>query len=472
MDTTQKNRQAPSGKAPASGAQRSGAKTPRSPESAQQRPRSATQKPRQAPPRQGQSAEKTRKAPPKQSQSAEKARKAPPRQSQSAEKTRKAPPKQSQSAEKTRKAPPRQSQSAEKARKTPPKQRRPARGDEGLDSVTTKKRAYGNSKPKKKSTAAVLAEMLQRNARQSIAKNQARREARANDPKRTRRARQLAAPAVIYTQPKVFSRSRFMVQLLTVTAVVVALVLGVSLFFRVETITVTGAEVYTAWAVREASGISEGDGLLTFSRARAGAQIKANLPYVKEVSFGIKLPDTVNIIIVEDDVVYAIQDQNAQWWLINSSGRVVDQTTNAKSSNYTQVLGVTLTDPVLDEQGVATEAAAATTTETDEAGETVEVVTPVSVTGAQRLKIALEILQALEDNDIVGEAASVNVASTEEIILWYGTRYQVNLGDSANLAYKIACMNDAIVQLSDYQSGILDISFTIWEDKVIYTPFS
>ena len=48
----------------------------------------------------------------------------------------------------------------------------------------------------------------------------------------------------------------------------------------------------------------------------------------------------------------------------------------------------------------------------------------------------------------------------------------MNLGDTTNMEYKIACMNDAILQLSEYQTGKLDISFTTWQDQVGYTPFS
>ena len=128
-------------------------------------------------------------------------------------------------------------------------------------------------------------------------------------------------------------------------------------------------------------------------------------------------------------------------------------------------LGVTLESPAVNLQGVAAEQAP---TETDASGEFI----PVTVTGAQRLSTALQILKALESNDIVGDAASVDVTRTEGIVLWYGTRYQVNLGDSSRLDYKIACMNDVILQMSDYQSGILDISFTHWPTKVGYTPFS
>lgn len=286
----------------------------------------------------------------------------------------------------------------------------------------------------------------------------------ANAERKRKQAARNNTPAVIYTAPLPFNRNRLLIQLITVTAVVLALIMGLSIFFKVEVITVSGAEIYSAWAVREASGISEGDNLLTFGRARASGQITAKLPYVKSVRIGIKLPNTVNIEIEEMDVVYAIKAENGTWWLINSEGKVVEQTDGGTAGGYTKVLGVTLTDPKANEQGIATEDVP---TETDESGAFI----PPTVTGAQRLNAALQILKALEDNDIVGEAASVDVTRLEDIILWYGTRYQVNLGDTSRMDEKIACMNGSILQLSDYQTGVLDISFTIMPDQVVYTPF-
>lgn len=292
------------------------------------------------------------------------------------------------------------------------------------------------------------------------------------DPQRLKKKRRADTPAVIYTQPLPFNRDRLLVQLLTVLAIVLAVVLGLSVFFKVRVITVSGAEVYGAWTVREASGISEGDSLLTFGRARAAGKITAQLPYVKSARIGIKLPDTVNIEIVEESVVYAIKSSDGVWWLMDSAGKVVEQSTSGAASNYTQVLGVTLDAPVVNEQAVAyTQTASTDETDASETTATTEATVSLSITASQRLNTALEILQALEDNDIVGSAASVDVTRMNDIVLWYGTQYQVNLGDNGNLSYKISCMNDAILQLSDYQSGVLDISFTTWPDQVVYTPF-
>ena len=294
---------------------------------------------------------------------------------------------------------------------------------------------------------------------------QKRRQRQAAEAARKRRRAQMHdTPAVIYTAPQPFNRTRLFLQLLTVTAVVLALVMALSVFFKVEKVTVSGAEKYSAWQVREASGIKEGDNLLTFSIPRASGQIIAKLSYVDKVRIGIKLPDTVNIYIEERDVAYAIKDTAGSWWLMSSDGKILEQGNSALARTHTQVLGVTVENPVENERATATEELP---TETNDSGELI----PVTVTGAQRLSAALQILKALEANEIVGDAASVDVTRLDDVILWYGTQYQVNLGDTNKMEYKIACMYDTILQLSDYQTGVLDVSFKNWETQVGYTPF-
>ena len=272
---------------------------------------------------------------------------------------------------------------------------------------------------------------------------------------------------VVYTQPKVFNRNRLLLQLLIICASVLAMVMALSVFFKVEVIKVSGAKAYSEWDVREASGIEIGDNLLTFSEPRASGQIQAKLPYVNEVRIGIKLPDTVIIYIEELEVAYAAKCSNGIWWLITSEGRVVEQIDDVRAESYTQIEGITLDNPVVNESAVAVE----DSPQGIDPSQSTEETQVVTVTNAQRLSAALTILQALENNGIVGEAASVNVTNLNAIVLWYGTRFQVNLGDISNVDVKIAWMNTAIGQLSEYDRGILDVSFTSWEDEVGFTPF-
>ena len=275
------------------------------------------------------------------------------------------------------------------------------------------------------------------------------------------------SPDVVYLPPKPFNRGRLLLHLATVVAVVVALVLGLSVFFKVEHIEVSGNVKYTAWDVSQASGIVAGDNLLSFGQAKAAGRITTALPYVAKARVGIKLPDTVTINIEEIVVTYAVKANDESWWLISADGKVVEKLGEGAEEGYTKILGVQLDAPESGAQCVAFETHQ---TQTDPEGNTV----PVTVTQAKRLRTALDIASYLEANGVIGKAASVDVNDLSDIQLWYGQQYQVKLGDDSQLSYKISCMNSAINGengLKDHDSGVLDISFTTWPDKVGYTPF-
>ena len=86
-------------------------------------------------------------------------------------------------------------------------------------------------------------------------------------------------------------------------------------------------------------------------------------------------------------------------------------------------------------------------------------------------RTAISILQYLEDSGVIGAAASVDVTDMNDLEIYYGTRYQVTLGDSTQLSYKISYLIQAISQLQDYHTGVLDASFTLWQEEIGYTPF-
>lgn len=278
------------------------------------------------------------------------------------------------------------------------------------------------------------------------------------------RARQRAEQDVVYTQPKPFNRNRFLLQIGTVVAAVLALLFGMSIFFKVDTVTVSGTNKYDAWTVRQASGIADGENLLTLSRARISGNILSKLPYINSVRVGIELPGTVHIQVQELDVVYAIQAQDGSWWLMSSAGKLVDTCSSADAEDYTRILGVTLSSPQTGSDGVAYQEQAAT----DEEGNTV----PITVYASERLSVAVELTQHMEAKGLIGTVATVDVTSLTDIQMWYGTRFQMELGDSSGLERKVDALSQAVAQMDDYDTGILDASFTYWPDQVGYSPFS
>lgn len=272
-----------------------------------------------------------------------------------------------------------------------------------------------------------------------------------------------SAQDVVYLPPKPLERGRILLHLASVAAIVLALIIGVSLFFKVEEVRVSGNLKYSAWDISQASGIQTGDNLITLSRAGATGRIISALPYVKSARIGIKLPNTVNIYIEEVEVTYAIADSGGSWWLVSAEGKVIDKTLGGEESGSTKLLGVKLQDPKVGEAAAALEDAPV---QTDPEGNQI----PQTVSKAKYLKTLLDIAQYLELNGMIGKAVSIDITDPRNIELWYGKRFLVLLGDETQLGYKISYLKGAVEKLSDYQSGTLDLSFA-QNEQAVFTPF-
>ena len=293
------------------------------------------------------------------------------------------------------------------------------------------------------------------NTKEMKRRSPARRSPGSGDGQRRRDSgseRSDAMQDVVFLPPQPFHRTRFLLRLVTVAAVVLAVVLALSVFFKVEHIEVSGAEQYTAWDIKEASGIEKGDNLMTFSRPGAAARILEKLPYVSDVRIGIRLPNTVLIQITEVQVTYSIKAQDDSWWLVSSGGRVVSQAEGEEFRKHTQILGVHLLNPQVGMNGTAHENVKPPV---DADGNTL----PVVDTAARRLALVLEITQLLERNGMIGQAASVDVNDVNDLQMWIGQQYQVKLGNDENLPGKIASLKAAIAKLNEvnYNSGVLEV---------------
>ena len=270
-------------------------------------------------------------------------------------------------------------------------------------------------------------------------------------------------PEVVYMPPKQFNRNRFVLHLITLVAVVLALTFVFSIFFKVKTVTVSGTVKYDAWTIREASGIKEGEGLLSFGNAKAAGRIRTLLPYVKEVQIGIKLPDTVKIEIVESSVAYSIAAADGSWWLISAEGKVLEQTTEILADSVTKIEGLTLAVPV-GAYAVAHE----------EKGQNAfgDDIAEID-SAADKLAAMKQILQELEMNGVMGTVTTVDVTHLTDLRLWFGEKYRVDLGDNDRIPYKIDRMQAVFEQEEFLEAGIIDVSFTDEErpKTVIFKPF-
>lgn len=260
------------------------------------------------------------------------------------------------------------------------------------------------------------------------------------------------APPVVRTQPKPFDRRHLTLKIWTIVAIVLAASIGLSIFFRVDEIIVTGCDKYSAWSVSEAAGIQMGDSILFFGKATASSRVMDELPFIKSVRFRIKLPGTVNIIIEEAPVGYAMEATDGSWWLLTADGKIAQQTDAVTAQTNTVIKGVNLANPKV--------------------GETAKAYQPQEegvVTGAERLSAALHLAQLLEKNEILGTMRYIDVSNLQQMQLWYKNQYSIELGDQQELETKIATVGAAIPKIGQFQTGVMKLvkDGQIW--KVVFT---
>ncbi len=232
-------------------------------------------------------------------------------------------------------------------------------------------------------------------------------------------------------------------------AIAVAFLLSFTIFFKVGTVNISGCEKYTPELVAKASGIEIGDNLLSFGKTRAAGKIIAELPYVKEVQVGIKLPDTVNIVIVETAASYAIEGSDGSWWLMDAAGKLLEKLEGTVPTGYAKITGVLAGNPTVN--GPLHPAAKAESDEQPDSA--VQSSTPEERAGA-----ALEILAGLEKNNLMSDVTEVDVSALYDLRLRCGEQYEVRLGGSSELAYKLSYLSQVLSQLEEYQAGTIDLT--------------
>lgn len=121
----------------------------------------------------------------------------------------------------------------------------------------------------------------------------------------------------------------------------VGLVLVFSLFFKTNTITVTGDKAYSDKMVIDNSGIEIGDNLFKVNEEKLSQKLSKDLPYIKAVTIERKLPDTIIINVEAAKEVGAITTQKG-FVLLDETGKVLDKNASILKENVAVIKNVKL----------------------------------------------------------------------------------------------------------------------------------
>ena len=256
------------------------------------------------------------------------------------------------------------------------------------------------------------------------------------------------------------NRGRFgpLFKLMCVVAVAVALTVGATVFFRVETVTVAGNQRYTQEEVIAASGIQTGDNLYALNKVRISRSIRSSLPYIEKLSINRALPSTILITVTEWEAVarIAVPDpaqaaaaqqgpedgsspdalETAQEpWLISANGKLLEPA--PADSTVLMVTGLT---PIAPQAGNALRVPESETT---------------------RLEALTALLRALEEAELQDQVSAIQLESTR-LTVRYLDRFDVRMKLNADFAYNLRLMETVRTQMEQRQgpqvAGSIDLT--------------
>ena len=223
-------------------------------------------------------------------------------------------------------------------------------------------------------------------------------------------------------------------KLLSILIICTAIIVALTLFFRVDTIVVSGQERYTSQEIQDATGIAQGDNLFLLNKYDVAQNIVKALPYVEEIRISRKLPDTLLIEVRECGTPLAlVQDGSA--WLISPGGKIVEQKSAAELGDSGIIDGCKLLAP-----SVGTPLALATEY-------------------ADQQTSLLELLAALEDAGMLKQVDAIHLDDAGKVIMDYAGRFTVEMPYNADYAMKLKALRLSLEsgKIQDNMTGTFDL---------------
>ena len=225
-------------------------------------------------------------------------------------------------------------------------------------------------------------------------------------------------------------------KMLSILLVVAAVIMACVVFFRVNTVEVTGNLRYTTEEIIEASGIQTGDNLIILSGSRVSAAIRARLPYVEGVAIRKTLPDGVSIKVTERVAAASVESAEGRW-LISAQGKLLEKDNG--TVNVVRITGLTAVGPY-----------AGGMIQTEE-------------TQALTLDYVKELLGVLESHGMLEQCTALDCSAATSLTLNYGI-YRLRLPRGGEYEYYIQLARSALSKgleegkIMEGQSGLLDLT--------------
>ncbi len=193
------------------------------------------------------------------------------------------------------------------------------------------------------------------------------------------------------------------------TVAAVAVILSLTVFFKIETVAVTGDEIYNNEQIIQASGLQTGDSMFLFDKDSVEASIETVLPYVEIAEIKRSVTGTLTINITAAAASLSI-DTGDGYILLNSSGKVLEDGVTVINDD----ISVLRTSAVLSASSGSI----------------------IQLENEKDLETAVQIKKYIDEYEI-SKISEIDVTDYSDIRLTYDNRIVLKIGVPSDLGDKI-----------------------------------
>lgn len=238
-------------------------------------------------------------------------------------------------------------------------------------------------------------------------------------------------------RPRTGQRRRKKAHPLPFVLVCAAIVIFMSLLFRVSSIEVVGCTAYTDEEVISASGIQEGDSLFFINRSSSVSRITSKLPAVDKATVERVMPNRIRINITESDSIAYI-DVQGELWSLDHAMRFLEKIGADSVAGKIQIKGIEADSPIIGTQ----------------------------VSGDQT-ELLSQMLELMSGYGMRPYVTWLELCTDGTAQFDYLGRFTVKIPLNEELDYNFQKLLSAVNQLSPGDRALLDLS---QDDKVHYIP--
>lgn len=222
-------------------------------------------------------------------------------------------------------------------------------------------------------------------------------------------------------------------KLLTFAFICLVLFLGITAFFRVNEIEVSGDTRYSRSEVIEASEIEFGSHLFLLRADTARANILSRLPYAGHVEVLRQFPSRVEIIVTEALPVAFLQTEGG-YLLLDRSARILERTEHRPIQRLVELQG--FETPILPREGE---------------------VLALGEEGRAQLLYVQDILYLFSSLGLAPWISELDMTYVQSPQFIYDARFTVLLGPRRDVRHDMNMFIGILAELDEDESGMIDL---------------